>query len=140
LVEFALHRHKYTYLSDYNCDNVQIISFLYPDHLKNQLHQATLKDDLTWSQFKIIADSIVSSLKASQMQLYDAPPSGKFIPHFQPPVLPLSPPLKSGPTTTAASISSPPMVTHKVASTTSTTTTTGIPIVDIYQTIPANPA
>ena len=52
LVLSALHRNKYTYLSDYNCNVVQIISCFYPGNLKYQLHQAILKDDLTWSQFK----------------------------------------------------------------------------------------
>ena len=57
--------------------------------------------------------------------------------HLSNQFLPLSPPLKAGTTTTAVSVSSSPMIIHKAAS---TTTTTGIPIVDIYQTIPANPA
>ena len=72
LVQSALYRHKHTY-----CQIIIVrLSCLYLGYLKNQLHQA-LDDDLTWSEFKIIADSIVSSLKASQMQLYGAPPSGK---------------------------------------------------------------
>jgi hypothetical protein len=57
LVQSALHRHHYTYLSEFNCDVVQIISCLYPGHLKNQLHQSTAKDDINWQQFKILADS-----------------------------------------------------------------------------------
>ena len=93
-----LHRHHYTYLSEFNCDVVQIISCLYPGHLKNQLHQATAKDDINWQQFKILADSIVSSLKASRMSLYDPLPNGKSIPSFNPIVEPSSPPLKAGST------------------------------------------
>ena len=83
LVQSALHRHKYIYFQII----IVMLSRLYHvcrGNLKNQLHQATLKDDFTWSQFKIIADSIVLLLKTSQMQLYDDPPSGKSIPHFQP--------------------------------------------------------
>jgi len=34
LVQSALHRHNYTYLSEFNRDVVQIISCLYPGHLK----------------------------------------------------------------------------------------------------------
>ena len=88
LVQSALHRHNYTYLSEFNCDVVQIISCLYPGHLKNQLHQSTAKDDINWQQFKILADSIVSSLKASRMSLYDPLPNGKSIPSFNPIVQP----------------------------------------------------
>ena len=50
--------------------------------LKEQLHQATVKDDITWAQFKILANSIVSSLKASNMSLYDPLPGGKPITTF----------------------------------------------------------
>jgi len=57
LVQSALHHH--TYLSDYNCDVVQLVSCLHPGYLKNQLHQALARDDINWTQFKILADTIL---------------------------------------------------------------------------------
>jgi len=49
-------------------------------------------DDLSWRWFKVVADTIVSSWKASHMNLHDTLPAGKSISS-------LSPPLTSDPAT-----------------------------------------
>ena len=119
---------------------VQIISCLYPGHLKNQLHQATAKDDINWTQFKILADSIVSSLKASRLSLYDPLPNGKSIPSFNPVVQPLSPPLKAGSTISLILSSQPiPIDTMSLKLSPSPVISSDMPK-DPYKVIPANPA
>jgi len=131
-----------TLFSDHRCDVVQLISCLYPGQLKNQLHQATQKEDYTWSDLKLLADSIVASLMTSRMQCYDPLQGGKQIPPFNPVATPLSPPLKSGSTIPQLQSQAVPVtkVIHIAASITSTTTTTGVPIPDVYQPIKAKPA
>jgi len=142
LVQASLHRHKYTFFTDHRCDVVQLVSCLYPGHLKNQLHQATQKEEYSWTELKLLADEIVASLKASRMQCYDSLPGGKQVPPFNPVVPPLSPPLKSGSTIPPTSTVSPSIskVLHKALSTEATSTTTGISIQEPYQPIKANPA
>jgi hypothetical protein len=76
LVQASLHRHKYTFFTDHRCDVVQLVSCLYPGHLKNQHHQATQKEEYSWTELKRLADEIVASLKASRMQCYDSLPGG----------------------------------------------------------------
>jgi hypothetical protein len=119
---------------------VQIISCLYPGHLKNQLHLSTAKDDINWQQFKILADSIVSSLKASRMSLYDPLPNGKSIPTFNPVVQPLSPPLKSGSTLSPViSHQSNPIDNNSFKLSTSPVMSSDTPK-EPYKVIPANTA
>ena len=96
LVQAALHRHKYTYFSDFNCDVMQLILCLYSGNLKKNLIDSSKRANLTWSELKQEADIIVSTLKEAGQSLYDPLPSGKNVPQFQPAVSPLSPPLKSG--------------------------------------------
>ena len=139
LVQSALHRHNYTYLSEFNCDVVQIISCLYPGHLKNQLHQATAKDDINWTQFKILADHIVSSLKTSRMSIYYPLPNGKSIPIFNPVVQPLSPPLKAGSTISPVLSHQPiPIDTMSIKLSPSPFISSDMPK-DPYKVIPDNP-
>ena len=40
LVQAALHRHQYTYFSDFNCDVMQLLLCLYPGNLKKYLIDA----------------------------------------------------------------------------------------------------
>ena len=97
-----------------------------------------LEDDLTWSELKILADSIVALLKASHVQVYDPLPNDKVIPTFNPVVQPICPPLKSGPTT-APSAPTPASTTPvTISKATSTTATTGESISE-PKVVPANP-
>jgi hypothetical protein len=136
LVQAALHRHKYTYFSDYNCDAVQLLLCLYPGNLKKNLIDANKGSILNWSEFKNEADVIVSTLREAGQSLYDVLPTGKSVPSFNPVVPPLTPFLKSGPTVPTTS-SPAKLPLHKAASVTSTVTLAGVPIADAYKTIPA---
>ena len=79
LVQAALHRHKYTYISQYNCDVLQLLLCLYPGNLKKNLIDVNKSSILTWSEFKNKADIIVSILKEAGQSLYDVTPNGKSI-------------------------------------------------------------
>ena len=59
----ALHRHKYSYFSEFNCDVVQLLLCLYPGNLKKNLIDANKGTPMMWSQMKDEADIIVSTLK-----------------------------------------------------------------------------
>jgi hypothetical protein len=93
LVQAALHRHKYTYFSDYNCDVVQLLFCVYPGNLTKNLIDANKGLTLNWSEFKNEADVIVSTLLEAGQSLYDVLPTGKTttVPSFNPVVPPLTP-------------------------------------------------
>ena len=69
---------------------------MYPDNLKKNLIDADKGTTLSWSQIKDEVDIIVSTLKEADQSLYDPLPTGRSVPPFNPSILPLSPPLKSG--------------------------------------------
>ena len=52
LVQAALHRHKYTYFSDFNSDVVQLLLCLHPGNSKKNLIEANKSHSLTWNELK----------------------------------------------------------------------------------------
>jgi len=68
-VQAALHRHKYSYFLEFNCEVVQLFLSLYPGNVKKNLIDANKGTPMMWFQMKDDADNIVSTLKEAGQSL-----------------------------------------------------------------------
>jgi hypothetical protein len=150
-IQAALHRHDHPHLSTTNCDVVKLLSVLLPGELKTQLTNIMLHEDLNWSDFKVRADSLSSSLLQAGLELYveknntlsvKQPMGYQGKPMFPTPSL--TPPKVISPFPVAPLQSVTSMsgkaVEHKAVSTKSITTTMDIPISEPYVALKANAA
>jgi hypothetical protein len=115
----------------------QCFAILFPGELKSRVHSVTSQNDITWSEFKLLADGIVANLATSGVTPYA--PTRRFgtalsWPKTSQPQTPETPFTLKKPVGSTVKA-----VEHQVESTKSTTTTTGIQIVGTYVPIKESP-